>query len=222
MVTRSQRKASCSTPEPPPQEKRGRQRWRGRWGVRWARQRKTSGDADECQDRQRDGGHWQGRVVPDRWGSGTPALPVWTRPFDQPWASEDRVVTASRARTFPLDWPAVQQRSVRTAADRWSTLEDRPQSRRDNTTETTSDTSTCLGTHLRILRIWRRAAKQSETVFDTCTLMEASRVEVDPQIPNGVGGKNPVSTDLDWMVGNLMLPATCRTPENRCLTGVEL
>jgi len=33
MVTRSQRLASCSTPEPPPQEKRGRQRWRGGWGV---------------------------------------------------------------------------------------------------------------------------------------------------------------------------------------------
>ena len=50
---------------------------------------------------------WQGSVVPDRWGSGTPALPVWTRPFDQPWASEDRIVMASRARTSPLDWPAV-------------------------------------------------------------------------------------------------------------------
>jgi len=125
MVTRSPRKASCSTPELPPQEKRGRQRWRGGWGVRWSRQRKTSRDADDCPDWQRDGGHWQGRVVPDRWGSGTPALPVWTRPFDQPWASEDRVVTASHARTSPLDWPAVQQRSVRTAADRWGTLEDR-------------------------------------------------------------------------------------------------
>jgi len=33
------------------------------------------------------------------------------------------------------------------------------------------------------------------------------RVEVDPQISNGVGGKNPIITDPDWMVGNLMLPA---------------
>ena len=31
------------------------------------------------------------------------------------------------------------------------------------------------------------------------------RVEVDPQIPNGVGGKNPISTDPYWMVGNLEL-----------------
>jgi len=42
-------------------------------------------------------------------------------------------------------------------------------------------------------------------------------VEVDPQIPNGVGGKTPISTDPDWMVGNLTLPATCRTPEHLCL-----
>ena len=41
MVTRSQRKANRSTPEPPPREKRGRRRWRGGWGVRWARQTKT-------------------------------------------------------------------------------------------------------------------------------------------------------------------------------------
>jgi len=83
----------------------------------------------------------------------------------------------------------------------------------------TSDTSTCLGTHLSILRIWHRAAKQFETVFDTYSHV---RVEVDPQIPNGFGGKSPISTDPDWMVGNLMLPATCCTPEHLWLTGVEL
>ena len=73
-----------------------------------------------------------------------------------------------------------------------------------------------------MLWIRRRAAKQFDTVFETCDLMEVSGVQIDAQIPYGGGRGYEVLADPHRSLWNLMLSPTRGAPEGFRLGGDEL
>ena len=65
-----------------------------------------------------------------------------------------------------------------------------------------------------MLRICRKAAKQVDTVLETCDFMETRvEVDVDPQITNGSSGSDVVVADPGWCLGYQMLSLIRGAPE---------